>query len=133
MARNSKLILAKGIKLDRNYNNVLDYKESELLDALLNQYSTYEGYDYSFINENQNIICVQVPYGECVDVNYLAFQNPRYNNKWFFCFVDSIEYNSEKSTNITFHTDEWATWFNYNLIQQCYVLREHVENDMIRT
>lgn len=129
--RNSKLILAQGIKLDRNYNNVLSYSEEQLLDTILNQYSIYEGYDYSFIDEMQNSICVQIPYGNCINVNYLAFQNTRYNNKWFFCFVDKIEYNSEKSTNIFFHTDEWSTWFKDSEKLPCYVLREHVLNDMI--
>lgn len=129
--RDSKLILASGVPLDRNYNNVLSYTESELLDSLYNLYSIYEGYDYAFIDEYQNSINIQKPYGECIAANYMAFQNPRYNNKWFFCFIDKIEYNSEKSTNIFFHVDSWSTWFRTAEKRPCYVLREHVENDFI--
>ena len=96
-----------------------------------NSHLVYESSNYSFIDEFQNIINVQVPYGDCVRVNYMAFQNPRYSNKWFFCFVDKIEYNSEKSTNITFHVDSWATWYEAIHQTNCYVLREHAEDDTI--
>lgn len=132
MAINSKIILSKGIRLDKEYRNVLTYTTEQLLTVMRDNFHLiYEASNYSFINEFQNIICVQVPYGDCVSLNYMAFQNPRYNNKWFFCFIDKIEYNSEKSTNITFHTDVWSTWYNDFEFKNCYVIREHVSNDTI--
>lgn len=132
MAINSNIILAKGIKIDKDYLNVLSYSESDMLNLLRqSEHLIYEANNYSFIDEFQNIINVQVPYGDCITMNYMAFQNPRYNNKWFFCFIDKIEYNSEKSTNITFHVDSWTTWFP-NLVQEtCYTIREHVRDDEI--
>lgn len=130
--KNSKIILARGIRLDKNYNNVLSYKETDLLNLLRQpEHKIYEASDYSFIDEFQNVINAQVPYGDCIDLNYMAFQNPRYNNKWFFCFIDKVEYNSEKSTNITFHVDSWSTWYEEIRLKNCYVLREHVEDDTI--
>lgn len=130
--RNSKIILAKGIKIDKNYNNVLDYNESEFLELLRSEnHLIYEADNYSFIDEFQNIINVSIPYGDCISLNYMAFQNPRYNDKWFFCFIDKIEYNSEKSVNITFHVDSWSTWYSSINRETCYVLREHVADDTI--
>ncbi len=130
--KNSSIILAQGIRLDKEYNNILNYNIDQMLTLLRdNAHLVYEANNYSFIDEFQNIINVQVPYGACVRVNYMAFQNPRYSNKWFFCFIDKIEYNSEKSTNITFHVDSWATWWNSLSQKNCYVLREHAEDDTI--
>lgn len=132
MAINSKIILAKGIRLDKEYKNVLTYSESQLLAVMRdNTHLIYEASNYSFIDEFQNIICVQVPYGSCIALNYMAFQNPRYNNKWFFCFIDKVEYNSENSTNITFHIDSWATWYESLHFKNCYTIREHVSNDTV--
>ena len=132
MAINSKIILAKGVRIDKNYINVLSYTENQMLSLLReNSHKIYEASNYSFIDEFQNIINVQVPYGDCIALNYMAFQNPRYDNKWFFAFVDKIEYNSEKSTNITFHIDSWTTWHNNLTQNSCYVIREHVSNDTI--
>lgn len=130
--RNSKIILARGIKLDKSYNNVLTYTNNQLLELLRKQeHLLYEGNDYSFINEFQNIICVQVPYDLCLTMNYMAFQNPRYGEKWFFCFIDKVEYNSEKSTNIYFHIDSWSTWYEKINFLDCYTIREHVQDDTI--
>ena len=132
MAINSNIILAKGIKIDKAYNNVLSYSESDMLNLLRQgEHLIYEASNYSFIDEFQNIINVQVPYGDCIALNYMAFKNPRYNNKWFFCFIDKIEYNSEKSTNITFHVDSWTTWFSSLTLKTCYTIREHVRDDTI--
>lgn len=130
--KNSNIILAKGIKIDKNYNTVLNYTENNLL-ALLrsNDHIISESINYSFIDEFQNSVIVQNPIGQVYLCNYLAFQNPRYNNKWFFCFVDKVEYNSDNSSKITFHTDVWETWYNNLSFKECYVIREHANVDTI--
>ena len=47
---NSKIILAKGIKLDRNYNNVVNYTENQMLALLRSEgHFVKEKTDYSFI------------------------------------------------------------------------------------
>lgn len=130
--RNSIVILSKGIKIDKNYNNVLDYSENDLLSLMReNGYLISESNNYSFVDEYQTQIIVQNKYEDVYLCNYLAFQNPRYSYKWFFCFVDRIEYNSENSTKITFHTDIWSTWYNNLVLKESYVLREHVSDDTI--
>lgn len=132
MAINSKIILSKGIRLDKDYKNVLTYTENQMLTLMRdNTHLIYESSNYSFINEFQNVICVQVAYDNCIALNYMAFQNPRYNNKWFFCFIDKVEYNSESSVNITFHIDSWTTWYSNFSFKNCYTIREHVANDTI--
>ena len=130
--RNSILILSKDIRIDKNYNNVLNYSEIEMLSYLREQgHFISEQNNYSFVDENQISIIVGLPYNDVYLCNYLAFQNPRYNGKWFFCFVDKIEYNSENSTKISFHTDIWHTWFSKLVLKSCYILREHTNNDTI--
>ena len=130
--RNSKIILSKDIRVDKNYNNVLSYSELEMLAYMRDSmHLISEASNYSFVDENQISIIVQNPYSQVYMCNYLAFQNPRYNNKWFFCFVDKIEYNSDNTTKITFHTDVWSTWHNELIFKYCYVLREHTNNDTI--
>lgn len=130
--RNSKLILSRDIRVDKSYNNVLSYSEIEMLAYLRSSgHLINESSNYSFVDENQVSIIVQNPYKDVYMCNYLAFQNPRYDNKWFFCFVDSIEYNSDSTSKITFHTDVWSTWHNDLIYKYCYVLREHTNNDTI--
>ena len=132
MARNSKVILAKGINLDNTYSNVLNYTENEMLTLLRsNDHLMYNGENYSFIRENENEISVQVPYDVCLQSNYLAFQNTDYSNKWFFCFIKDVKYTSDKTTTITYDVDVFSTWFSSITVKPVFIEREHVNDDSI--
>lgn len=128
---NSKIIFAKGIKLDKNYNNVLDYSEEEMMNLVMNN-SIYSSSSYQFIRP-QNIIFSDIPYNLAVQANYIAFQNPDYSNKWFFAFIDNVIFKSKNNCEIEYTIDIFSTWFSYWTAKPCYVLREHiaVEDDIV--
>lgn len=130
MARNTRLILSKGIKMDKNYQNCLTYSEQDMVTLCLNN-KVAESTDYSFLREDKNVITVQLPYGTCLQCNYLAFQNTDYSNKWFFAFIDRVEYNSPSSTKIHYTIDEFSTWWSYWEAHSCFVVREHTMDDTI--
>lgn len=128
---NSRVILAKNILVDRNYNNVLSYNNDEMLSLLRsNNHFINEANDYQFIQFNKTIR-VNFSYNQCLQANYIAFQNPKYSNKWFFAFIDSIAFKSDFTTEISFTIDEWSTWFSFWTPKTCYTLREHVNDDTI--
>lgn len=128
MARNSIIKLCKNIKVDRGYQNCLTYSEAEMV-TLCNNNLIVQAYNFSFIREEENAIIVPFSYSDCLISNYIAFQNPRYNNKWFFAFVDSINYVSDSATRINFTIDEFSTWWSYWSPVSCFVVREHVNDD----
>lgn len=129
--KNSIIILAKNIKLDKSYKNVLSYSESEML-SLLQEHLVARRENFSFINKNnQNEIQVSVPFVDCLKANYIGYQNPNYSNKWFFAFIDSVEYISDRNSRIRFTVDEFTTWHDYWTPKTCFVLREHVTNDTV--
>ena len=95
----SKVILAKNIKLDKNYINVLDYNEQKMVE-LCNSNIVASSNTYNF-NKYTSEIAVNFSYDTCLKANYIAFQNPSYSNKWFFGFIDKIEFiNPRNDTNI---------------------------------
>lgn len=130
MNNNSKIYLCHNIKLDKSYKNVLNYTEQQMLtlcDTNKIAYST----TYSFIKHGENRIKVDFTYSDCLQANYIAFQNYDYSNKWFFAFINSVEYVSDKTTIINFEVDVWSTWFNSITLTPCFVEREHVNNDTL--
>ena len=127
---NSKIIIANGIKLDRTYKNVIDYTQTDMV-SLCESNKIKEANHYSFIKHGANKIAVDFTYSECLQASYLAFQNYDYNNKWFFAFIDSIEFSSPASTIITFTVDVFSTWFRNVEVKPCFVVREHVNNDTL--
>ena len=130
MARNSKVIIARDIKIDRDYKNVLTYSEAEML-SLCQTNKVYENSTYEFLKENESPMYVGCDYQTALKGNYIAFQNPNYSNKWFFAFIDRVEYNSETSTMIYFTIDVFSTWFDYWSKTPCMVMREHTNDDTV--
>lgn len=129
MRLNSKIILAKNIKTDRDYNNVLDYTSEQMLNLCLNNLVVQQD-DYSFIRD-KGTIRVQIDYRTCLQANYIAFQNKDYANKWFFAWIDKIKFIGENCIEMSYTLDVWSTWFDNWEAQQCFVVREHALSDKI--
>lgn len=130
--RNSIVILAKDIGMDKEYQNIIDYSESDIVTLCeSNDHLVAKQTNYSFLEIGKNKINVGIPYATCLQANYIALQNPYYSNKWFFGFIDKVEYNSESSTNIYYTVDEISTWWSYWEHTSCFVEREHVNDDTL--
>ena len=128
---NSNIIICKSVKLDRGHINVLNYTTQQML-ALCNSNGVYVASrdNYSFIRKNGNI-SVDFTYAQCVQCNYMAFQNPDYDNKWFFAWIDSVEYKGDRNVEISFTVDNWSTWYDLINWLPVFVEREHVNSDVV--
>lgn len=128
---NSKIILVKNINIDRQYTNVLSYTEAQMLELCRSQgHLVEQAENYSFLR-NTGTIMAGFTYAQCLQANYIAFQNPDYSNKWFFAWIDDVIYKGNKNTEITFTIDAWSTWFDYWQKKTCFINRQHVNNDTI--
>lgn len=130
MAINSKVIICRGISIDRQYTNVLDYNETQMLN-LCNSKKVAERNNYSFVAGKENVISTDFNYDDAIKCNYIAFQNQRYSSKWFFAWIDKVDYVNDGVTRISFTVDHWSTWYGYWSKRPCFTVREHVANDTI--
>ena len=126
----SKLVLCSGMKIDKNYTNVLSYDTDGML-ALIEAKKVFQQNDYNYIDYTKNEIMANVDYSVAISCNYIAFQNPRHGNKWYFAFIDDLKYKAPNQTLITFTIDVWSTFFSDWQRSRCFVVREHVNNDAI--
>lgn len=71
---------------------------------------------------------VKVPFTEmkALNLNYMAFQNRGISNDWVFCFIDSIEWLSEKTTRIHFSLDVFQNNFYDVKVKPCFVEYHHI-------
>lgn len=127
--RTGKVILAKGIKLDKNYKNIMDYSESSMV-SLVQSKAIGTFSNCSFVRVGENKIDIGISYGQALQANYIAFQNPDYSNKWFFAFIDEVEYISNNTSRIYYTIDECSTWWDYWDPRQTFVVREHTNSDV---
>ena len=126
---NSKILLVKNIHIDRQYTNVLSYSEAQMLE-LCQSNLVAQADNYSFLRPTGSIMA-GFTYAQCLQANYIAFQNPDYSNKWFFGWIDDIIYKGDKNTEITFTVDAWSTWFDKWQKKTCFINRQHTNDDTI--
>lgn len=126
----SKLIIAKGIKIDKNYTNVLSYDTNDML-ALVEENAEYSQDNYNYIDYDKREILADVDYSLAIECNYMAFQNPRHGNKWYFAFIEDCIYKAPKQCKIVFSIDVWSTFFDNWTAKSCFVVREHVNDDTV--
>lgn len=126
---NSKIILAKNIKIDKQYKNVLSYSENEMVN-LCRKNAVVSSEDYSFIKTTGQII-TNFTYEQCLKSNYIAFQNPNYSNKWFFAWIDDVVYRGENNTEILYTIDAFSTFYDKWNKKSCFINRQHTNNDSI--
>lgn len=84
--------------------------------------------NYTYVREN-SAICVEIPYDEAINYNYLFYRNTGFTNKYWFCFITKVEYVNQNTSNIYIKTDVWQTFHLSLNYTQCFVEREHVAND----
>lgn len=128
--QNSNIIICKNIKLDKSYKDVLNYSEQQMV-SLCQTNAVASANNYSFIRSEKNVIKTSFSYNDALKCNYMAFQNPDYSNKWFFAFIDDVEYANDGTSKIKYTIDEFSTWFDYWNPEPCFVEREHVNDDSI--
>ena len=70
-------------------------------------------------------------FDELIGYNYCMYQNEDYSNKWFYAFINRIEYVDDSCSYVYITTDVYQTWcFDY-VMKASLVDREHVEDDTI--
>ena len=77
-----------------------------------------------------NIIHFPAHIDDIINYNYVMYQNDNYTNKWFYAFVEDMEYVNNNLTNIKIKTDVWQTWCFDLTFRKMFVEREHVNLDV---
>lgn len=68
---------------------------------------------------------------ELYKYNYVAYRNNNYGDKMFYAFIADCIYINENTTELKLVTDVMQTWaFDYEL-RECFIEREHVDQDTI--
>lgn len=146
---NSTVMLLRGVSIDKNYNHTYYFTSEENQynffankvkpntryikpygeNRVVNQSFQFGSQTYQRVNKKTIRLAILADY--MYDCNYMMFQNTAYGDKWFYAFIDEINYVNDGATEIVYTIDDMQTWyFDYEL-GQCFVEREHSETDNI--
>lgn len=70
-------------------------------------------------------------YEDLIKYNYCMYRNESYSNKWFYAYIDKIEYKNDGMSEISITTDAFQTWQFDLEYKKSFIEREHVNDDTI--
>lgn len=134
IAPNSDVYLLQNVPLSKDYENTILFSNAT---AQANYFISkcpgvsFSFTDTTFVRQLPGSISLEIPAESAMLCNYLMYRNTSFGNKWFYAFIDSVEYVSNSTSRINFTLDVIQTWhFEYNLTD-CFLERNHTKTDEI--
>lgn len=134
---NSDLILIKNVPFDPTYENTMYFPTNDpqaQVDYFLNhpnERPTRRFGNLSYIRKGRGYIRIECPISIVYQYGYMMYRNTEFENKWFFAFINKVEYVNNVTTDIYFQIDLLQTWHYEYGFNQCLIEREHVYSDRI--
>lgn len=115
-------------------NNAItkDYRNTRLFTSLTDQRAYFNRQPNRTYNNTQptrtfdGTVNVDANLESLWQYNYLAYQNETMGDKWFYAFIDTMEYRAPQCTKIYFTIDVMQTWMFDVKLKECFIEREHV-------
>lgn len=139
IAPNSTIVFCKNVPFDRGHTHTVRFNsKSEQYTAIYNCRKNSPDMSYvlsaqSYQRYDKNALRVQIVADNLYDCNYLMFQNTSFGNKWFYAFIDSVEYINNITSEVRYTIDVMQTYIfptDYRL-KECFIEREHIYGDAI--
>ena len=128
---NSDVVLCRGVPIESDYRHTLYFDSVADQNNYFFSKAFKQFHNVSYQRERRNVITLEIPATQVYACNYLMFKNTSYGEKWFFAFVNSVEYVNDNVTDIYYELDMMQTWMFEYTLSQCMVEREHSVTDKI--
>ena len=133
---NTDLVLCENVPLDPTYEHTWWFPATAAGPGI--QYDKVNSYSrdslrlnsYSYQRKDVGVIKVERPISDVVRCNYMAYRNSSFENKWFYAFIDKVEYINNKTSAIYFTIDVLMTWYFDYEFDYCWVERQHARTDV---
>ena len=116
------------VPLENDYKNTLYFTSKSTQQEYFSSKILKECKNFTYLRKEQEI-SVPYHYDDIYTCNYVMYQNSKYNNKWFYCFVKDMRYENDECTILNIETDVIQTWLFDYTIKPSFVEREHVSDD----
>lgn len=128
---NSDVIIYQGVPLEKEYNHTVYCESIVTQHDKFTPYTRYTLNNLTYQRVNRNTIRVGMVADQLQFCNYMAFRNTTYGSKWFYAFINEVNYVNDNCTEIVYQIDVMQTYyFDYDL-GECFIEREHTATDRI--
>lgn len=128
---NTTIKILHNVPLDNTYEHTIYFETVSAQSSYFSGLAKYTFEEQTYQRVKRGYIRIAKNAESLYDCNYLMFQNSAFGNKWFYAFINSVEYINNGVSEIEFKIDVMQTWhFDYSL-QKCFIEREHSSTDYI--
>lgn len=127
----TRVRLFTNIPVDPSYQNVLQFDTlQEQTDYFMGQMAYREYTNFNYIDATQEL---RIPENmeTMYNVSYIAYQNATFGSKWFYAFVNRMEYYSPNTTALFFTVDNYQSWCFDIQLHNSFIERETTGTDNV--
>ena len=128
---NTNVKILHNVPLENTYDHTLYFADAT---AQYNYFASMvkkNCVNYTYQRVNKGTMRIEGKADNYYDCNYLMFQNTSFGTKWFYAFINSVEYINNETTEITFEIDVIQTWLFDAHVEECFIERQHSLSDAI--
>lgn len=130
---NSTIKLYKGVPLSSDYQHTIYFSSKTSQTSYFHSggatlVATLSKYSYQ--RKDKGTILIALPIVRLATVNYMAFMNESYENKWIYAFVEGVEYVNNETTKIIYTIDSLQTYMTDMTLKPCFIERTHTKTDV---
>lgn len=115
--------------LESDYRNTLWFPNVTAQTAYFTSKTVKTYANFNYIKKD-NTIVVPEEVDNLYNCNYIMYQNSNFGQRWFYAFINRVEWASNGSTRLYVSTDVIQTWFFDITYYQSYVDRCHSDTDV---
>lgn len=128
---NTNVKILHNVPLDNTYDHTLYFANATA------QYNYFAGQvkkncvNYTYQRANKGVMRIEGKADNYYDCNYLMFQNTSFGTKWFYAFINNVEYVNNETTDVFYEIDVMQTWLFDAHVEECFIERQHSLSDAI--
>ena len=120
------------VNFDSTYKDVVDFAS---VSAQTTHFSAKTLFNYDTENftyiQKDSYLRINANADTLYSCNYVMYQNTAFTSKWFYAFIDRIEWLSDNTSAVYISTDVWQTWQFDTALKPSFVEREHSVTDVV--
>lgn len=126
---NSEFLILKDVPIESDYTNSLYWANAKAQSTYFVSKTKYSLNEQQYQRHASGIMRVGIKADELLDCNYLMFRNTAFGSKWFYAFIDDVEYVNNEVSRIHYTIDVMQTWYFETDFSECLVDRETAQTD----
>lgn len=130
VAPNSTIRLLSNVPLDAAHRNTIYFSSVSAQTSYFSGQTAFTFSEYSYQRRERSVL-VEASADALYQCNYMMYQNSSYTNKWFYAFIDAINYINDNCAEVAFTFDPLQSWWGSWNRGMCFIEREHSHTDNV--